>query len=241
MAVALAVVLALPAAARADQAPGEESAPMDEPGGGRGAEAPRAGLSMELELATGYIFRGDNVFQSGSQLNPTLLIQPAVDWSIGETGLTVGYWSVYQLTGDNIDANIEAGSGAEQGLYVHYRHQLTDAFSLILWLNGYFYPAATEESAGTDFPCYLEPGAGILMDTFLVGIGLDVSVLVGLQDAISGRSYLYLNPYIDRLFELREDQLWLELRAGFGYKVLTEDATVVVDNIFDLQLSAKIT
>ncbi len=248
---ALAVSLVLCAApARSAPAPGERHAPRDAPLRDVARDAPHGsrkvvaaarplGLSFELGLATAYVFRGSNVFQADSQLDPTLLIQPEVDWVIGRTGFTVGWWSVYQLTGDNADANEEAGLGAEQGLYVHYERALTGALTLAAWLNWYFFPVATEEAAGVDFPCYLEPGAGLHLQT-AIGLGLDLSYLAGLQSGISQYSYLYLNPYADHTFELA-DTLWLELKLGLGYKLFAEDPSTVTNNMFDVQLKATLT
>lgn len=239
--IALLTLLSLPQAARAAPAPGEAEAPGDAPHSIAQAAPARQplGLSLEAGLATGYLFRGYNVFQSNAQLEPSLMIQPEVDWVIGRTGLTVGYWGAYQLTGDTIDANVDAGLGAEQGLYVHYEGSVTHALTLSGWLNWYFYPGATAEAAGAVFPCYLEPGAGARLQT-AVGLGLDASFLWGLQSGISQYRYLYLNPYVDHTFEFLET-LWLELRLGFGYKLFTEDASVVADNMFDVTMAATLT
>ncbi len=249
--ISLLTALAVAPAAHAAPAPGDRNAPRDAPQGDAASDAPFVGaklepvkrrplgLSLELGLASGFLFRGYNVFQSSGQLDPTLTIQPEIDWVIGETGITVGYWGLYQLTGDDVETHIDGGSGAEQGLYVHYARPLTGALTLSAWLSWYFYPGATEEAAGAVFPCYLEPGAGIHLRT-LVGLGMDLSFLGGLQSGISQYSYLYLNPYVDHTFELL-DTLWIEARLGFGYKLFTEDPSVVADNMFDVTAAATLT
>lgn len=237
---ALTTCLALLAApARANAAPGDAPA-FDAPSlgdKGTGETASRKiGLNVELELATAFIFRGYNLFGAGAQQDQHLMLTPAVDWAIFDSGFTVGYWGSYQLTGDNIEANIDAAVGAEQGLYAHYERELAQNLTLSGMLVWYFYPAAGEATNGVSFPCILEPGVGLRYFKG-VGMGLNLSYLAALQSELSAISYLYINPVLDRMFELHR-VLYLQLQLGFGVKVFTGRPETVPDNMFDVTTSA---
>ena len=47
-------------------------------------EPRQIGLTIGLEVASAYCFRGLNVFQSDSQLDPHLLFAPALSYAVGQ-------------------------------------------------------------------------------------------------------------------------------------------------------------
>ncbi|MBU1238084.1 hypothetical protein KJ865_00110, partial [Myxococcota bacterium] len=88
------------------------------------AEESSLGLNAELQVSSAYVFRGLNVFQKTSQMNQNMLLAPGVTWSVFETGITIGYWGAYQLTGDNRSLNTDVGLNLEQDLYVTYERKI---------------------------------------------------------------------------------------------------------------------
>lgn len=182
------------------------------------------GLNLDLGFATAYVFRGYNVFQEDSQLDQNMLLAPGITWSVFDTGLWIGYWGAFQISGDNIRSNIDGGVGAEQDLLVGYDLGLGEAFTLSFGLAYYFYPFADEAAAGCKVPSYLEPSAGISIAT-VIDIGLNFTYFAGLQDAVSDYRYLYLNPTLGKSFELHE-MVGLDLGVGYGYKFYHPDSSV---------------
>jgi hypothetical protein len=198
-----------------------------------------AGVNIELQFATAYVFRGQNVFQSSSQHDPYFLLAPGISWAVADSGVTIGYWSAYQVNGNNIKDNIDAALGVEQDLYVSYDLELPYDLALALSFMGYLYPAADPDVAGATMPTYLEPGVSF---TYSPGIdlGIAVSYLAGVQEAesIADYRYLYLNPSVGKTFEL-SDEIGLELRAGYGFKYFNS-GNEGRDNIHDVLVSAAL-
>lgn len=182
------------------------------------------GLNLDLGFATAYIFRGYNVFQQSSQLDQNMLLAPGITWSISDTGLWIGYWGAFQVSGDNVGDNIDAGVGAEQDLLAGYDLEVGEAVTFSVGLAYYFYPFVDEDAAGCKTPSYLEPSLGISLAT-VVDIGLTVSYFAGVQDAVSDYRYLYLNPTLGKSFELHE-MVGLDLALGYGYKFYHPDSSV---------------
>jgi len=217
----LTVTAAAPAGAR------EEA--TEEDGGG-------LGLTVELGLHSAYVFRGLNLFRDSAQLDPNLLLAPGVSWSIFDTGLTLGWWGAFQLTGDDIDGNVDAGVGMEQDLYLLYELGLPYDLTLNAGVFAYLYPAADEKVAGATFPAYLEPQAGLTWSS-VVDLSLTVTYLVGVQEvaAIRDCSYLYVSPKVAKSFELLP---WVGLEAAlsYGFK-LFRVGNDGQDNVHDLTLT----
>lgn len=182
------------------------------------------GIDAELGYASAYVFRGFNVFQENGQMDQHMLIAPGISWSIFDTGLTVGYWGAFQISGGNknIRDNIDGGLGAEQDLYLTYEFAITDALTAGAGVFYYFYPGADEDLTGASVPMYLEPGANVSYSTVL-DLGLNVSYFLGLQDepGIRGISYLYINPTVGKSFELGS-RVGLDVSAGYGFKLFKE-------------------
>jgi hypothetical protein len=233
---------ALPAGvARAqDAAPGTPSPstgeptppPAEEP-----AENDGIGLNLDLGFATAYVFRGLNVFAEDEQLDPHMLLAPGVTWSIFDTGLSVGYWGAYQISGDNLSEKIDAGLGSEQDVILGYALGLPADLTLSFGLTGYIYPWADKAEAGTECPVYVEPLAGLSWAGPL-DLSLRVSYIVGLQEEIRDFSYLYVNPRIGRTFALGE-RVQLALGLGYGFKFWkpgNDGAVNVHDVAIDLAL-----
>ena len=221
----------MPSGAGAGPTPASAPLSKAEPGAstlklGAGEQAQEApapvGLNLDLQLATAYVFRGWNVFQETSQMDPHLLLAPGLTYAIADTGLSVGYWGAYQLTGANIGATLDAALNAEQDLFVSYERDLGHDMTLAVRFFSYFYPAADRRVAGASVPTYLEPIVAFTASPG-VDLGVQVTYFAGVQDApgISGISYLYVNPSVGKSFELVE-HIGLELLLGYGIKAFKE-------------------
>jgi len=186
------------------------------------AAAQPLGLNFDVGVATAYLFRGYNVFQRDGQLDQHLMIAPGVSWAVFDTGLSLIYWSAYQISGSNIDANLAGGLGAEQDLIALYEYSLTDEMTLAGGLAYYFYPLADDAVVGASVPSFLEPVLSFAYSG-IVDASVSALYLFGLQDvpAVRGISYLYLNPSIGKSVELL-DKLSLEAKLSYGYKLFLQ-------------------
>jgi len=208
--------------------PQEETAP---------AEDGAVGLNLDLGFATSYVFRGLNVFAKDEQLDPNMLLAPAATWSIFDTGLSVGYFGAYQISGDNISEKIDAGLGSEQDVILGYALGLPHDLTLSFAATAYIYPWADEAEAGTECPLYLEPLAGIAW-AGPIDLSLKVSYVIGVQEEIRDFSYLYLNPRLGKTFALGT-RVQLALALGYGFKLWkpgNDGASNVHDVAIDISL-----
>lgn len=196
------------------------------------------GLAVDLGLASSYVWRGWNLFQDESQMDPNMLVAPGLTWSVGDTDISVGYWSAWQLTGPNRSDVVDAGIGAEQDLFVLYAPSITDSVSAVVGLTGYIYPMADELTAGTAMPTYIEPTAGLAWEG-PVTTSLSVSYFHGVQDALKGYRNVYVRPGLAWSAGLG-DKMSLDLSGGFGYKLFTEIEAPVETNTMDLLLGAAL-
>jgi hypothetical protein len=224
-------VLAPLAAAATGEPAGE--APVDG-AAGPAEEDPGLGLAFDLGFATAYVFRGLNVFADGDQLDPHMLLAPGITWSVLDTGLWLGYWGAFQVSGDNLSDNIDAGIGVEQDLLLGWDRDLGEAATVSLFLYWYFYPAADEEAAGAAVPSYLEPGAALAVYPG-VDLSLGISYFAAVADALADYRYLYLNPAVGKSFGLHE-RASLETKLSYGVKLYHPDSTLH-DNRHDVQLT----
>ncbi|MBW2524117.1 MAG: hypothetical protein JRI23_08075 [Deltaproteobacteria bacterium] len=197
------------------------------------------GVNLDVGFATAYVFRGWNVFQEDSQLDPHGMIAPGLSWRIGDSNVTVGYWAAYQLTGTNIGATTDEALNAEQDLYVTYDLELPNDLAMAFGLTAYVYPAADPDVMGAAVPLYLEPSVGVTYST-AVDLGLSVHYLAGLQDqpSIWGYSYLYLHPTVGKSFDLNE-HLALDLGLGYGFKLFNEGIEGR-DNVHDVTVTGAL-
>lgn len=187
------------------------------------------GLDLSVEIASAYVFRGFNVFQEEGQNDQHAFVAPSVTWSVGETGLSLGYWGAYQIVGGNRSENTDAALNAEQDIIASYDIALTDNLTLSPGAIYYFYPFADEEVSGTNNPSIIEPVASISYAT-VVDLGLTVTYFYAIQGEIDGLRHIYLNPTVGKSTELGAAAS-LEVAAGFGYKRFDDDA--IEDNIWD--------
>jgi hypothetical protein len=188
------------------------------------------GLNLDLGAYSAYLFRGANVFQKDSNMDQAAFLAPSATYTLGSTGLSVGYWGAFQVLGEDISPKIDAGLGAEQDLILGYGRALTDTLSLKATLIYYFFPLADEKAAGTSLPSYLEPGVACTW-TGPVDLTLGVAYYHGVQDALKLYRYLYLNPKASKTLAL-SGTTSLELSLGLGYKLFNE-GDKVTDNVWD--------
>lgn len=233
----LGLLIAADGAVRADEPAAQPPSPTAEEESTEGGDA--IGLTIDVGYATAYVFRGYNVFQKESQLDPHMLIAPGIAWSAWDTGLSVGYLGLFQISGDNVGAVLDAGLGGEQDLFVTYTREITDGLSLGGSLTAYLYPLADEQTTGSGCPVYLEPAINATFAT-VVDLSLTVAWFLGIQDepAIRGISYVYFNPAVGKRFELG-DVVGLGLRLGYGFKVFHE-GNDGVSNVHDVSLAVSL-
>ncbi|MCP4601412.1 MAG: hypothetical protein GY847_12955 [Proteobacteria bacterium] len=192
------------------------------------------GLDIEFGLASAYVFRGLNVFQSSSQQDQHFMFAPGLSWAVGDSGVSLGYWAAYQINGGNEEDIVAGALGHEQDLIVGWGADLTDRTSVALGLVYYFYPFADADDAGCKNPSFLEPAAGIALSGW-ADWGLDLAYFAGLQEAVQDFSYFYINPSVSKGVEL-SSALETSIGLGFGYKIFKSGADEMASNMFDLSL-----
>jgi len=201
------------AAAPAEAAAEAAAAPAE-------AAAEGLGLTLTAGVSSIYNWRGKNLFAEEKLNDQNAMFSIGASYAIGD--FSISYWGGYQILGDNIGDVIDVGLGAEQDLLFGWETELAENLTLGTTLALYFYPLAKEEVAGTAFPFYLEPSAVV---TYSTGVDLKLGLIYyyGVQSALEGDRYLYVNPGIAKSIELGET-LGLDLAGAFGLKVPTGDA-----------------
>lgn len=212
--------------------------PATEPSASDEAVAPPAeeglGLTLSLSWLSAYSFRGLNIFQQNSQTDQNMLLAPSIAWDIMGSGVEIGYWGGYQISGKNIGELIDAGLGAEQDLFVTYTWEMTDWASLTPTLIFYLYPFADEAAAGTAFPAYIDPTVDLTL-SWALDFGMKVTYYAGLQSETNAFNHLYLSPSVARSFSFGS-RVGLDAKFSFGYK-LWQDQTIT-DNTWDVLFDA---
>ena len=202
------------------------------------AEAKTYGVNVDLGFATIYNFRGFNTFQEDSQMDQNGGFFPSVTWSIADSGLYIGYWGAYQLSGDNISDNVTGALGHEQDLYIGYDKSFgaDDMFTFSAAFTYFFYPFATvviDADNTVDNPSIIEPLLGFSIAS-VVDLGLNISYFAGVDDATKSLSHLYIKPSIGKSFSFGE-RFGLDMSLGAGFKVWTgEEGEKPEDNTVDL-------
>jgi hypothetical protein len=207
-----------PAAEAATEAPAE--APAGAEAGGEESESEGLGLTLTAGVSSIYNWRGKNLFAEEKLNDQNALFSIGASYAIGD--FSISYWGGYQILGDNLGDNIDAGIGAEQDILFGWESEVAENVTLATTLALYFYPLAKEEIAGTAFPFYLEPSAVVTYST-AVDLKLGLFYYYGIQSALEIDRYLYVNPGIEKSIELGET-LGLDLAGAFGLKVPTGDA-----------------
>ncbi len=192
------------------------------PFGANAQESEAQGVNFDLGFSTVYVFRGINVFQETSQMDQNMMLAPGITWEIPDTNFTLGYWGGFQISGDNVSANLNGALAAEQNLFVTYDLTLHNDIGLSLGAIYYFYPWSTNSGVGSSWASYIEPTVG-LSYSCLADFGLDIAYFLGLQDepGIFDISYLYIHPHMEKAFELTS-KVALELGLEYGFKWFKE-------------------
>jgi|WetSurMetagenome_2_1015567.scaffolds.fasta_scaffold300584_1 hypothetical protein len=199
-------------------------------------EGEALGLNVDVGWASMYVFRGLNVFADSSVMDQNMLFDPSVTWEVADTGLTVGWWSAWQLNGDNRASNVENAVGAEQDLCLTYEIALKDdTLTLTPSLMAYLYPFAYDQDAEPSLPYWLEPGATLTWSDTL-DVGVQVAWMMSPASDLKGASYLYVRPVLGKTFDF-SDSAGLELAGGLGYKALP-GADTGPGNIWDVEIDA---
>jgi len=203
-------------------------------------EAKTYGVNLDLGFATIYNFRGLNTFQEEGQMDQNGAFFPSVTWSIGETGLYIGYWGAYQLSGNNIPEMVDGALGHEQDLYIGYDKSFgaDDMFTFSAAFTYFFYPFASVEIDAdntVENPSIIEPLLGFGISAG-VDLGLSVSYFAGIDDATKSLSHLYIKPSIAKSVSFGE-RFGLDMSLGMGFKVWTgEEGEKPEDNTVDLAI-----
>ena len=225
-----------PAALPAGPVPAPEPAPTTPPidtgtAARASRERPSKLLSLDVEAASAYVWRGINVFGE-DQNTQAFSVFPSLTATFGP--LSLGYWGAFQLSGDNKSFNVDRGVGGENDFILKYGGSLDNGLAYSAMLTYWVYPFADEQVAGTATPMYLEPGVGI---SYLAGadLGLYLGYYRALQAVNEPASFLYINPSIGKTFPLGGD-VGLALGLSAGYKAYTNDPPTQ-DRAFDLALN----
>jgi hypothetical protein len=213
--------------ARAGVAAAQEAPPIEPP-----AE-PTVTWAADLELSTAYVFRGLNVFGE-RQADANGLVAPSLQVGFPGPALTVGCWTGWQWSGNNLTDKLHAGAGGEVDLSLTWDTAfLDDTLALAATLLWYFYPAATAEDAGTTLPSYLEPTL-VLDWTGVVDLSLKVLYSAGVQDALEFYRYLYFRPSVSRTVDLGAGGS-MNFELGLGYKLFHGHPAADGNNVWDVQ------
>jgi hypothetical protein len=189
--------------------------------GGESAEEDEgSGVTLSAGLSSIYYWRGRNLFAEKEINDQNALFSIGASYAIGD--FSISYWGGFQILGDNIGDNLDAGLGAEQDILFGWESEIAESLTLATTLALYFYPLAKEEAAGTAFPFYIEPQAVLTYST-AVDLKLGLFYYYGIQSAIESERYLYVNPGVEKSIELGET-LGLDLAGAFGLKIPTGDA-----------------
>jgi hypothetical protein len=201
------------------------------------AEAKTYGVNVDLGFATLYNFRGFNTFQEDGQMDQNGAFFPSVTWGIGDTGLYIGYWGAYQLSGDNISANVSGALGHEQDLYIGWDKSFgpDDMLTFSAAFTYFFYPfASVETEDGTvENPSIIEPLLGFSVSS-AIDLGISISYFAGVDDATKTLSHMYFKPSIGKSFSFGE-RFGLDMSLGAGFKIWT-DEDGPEDNTVDLAI-----
>lgn len=201
------------------------------------------GLSAFAEVTSIYNYRGMNTFMEDSISDQHAMFAPSLSWTIFETGLSIGYWGAYQISGNDVSGNIDGALGAEQDIFLGYELPLIEeTLSLRASLTYFFYPLADEDVAGAANPSYLEPLLALDYSGPL-SLGLAVSYFAGIQDELKLYRYLYINPTIGKTMALGGPYA-TTVGLSFGYKLFNERdkmKTNVYDLRFDWSFPIKLT
>jgi uncharacterized protein (TIGR02001 family) len=194
-------------------------------------------INVNVTATSAYVFRGINVFQEDNQQNMNAIVAPGAILSIGTTGLSIGYWGAFQVTGDNIDANIASATGAEQDIYASYSYSLNDKFSLATGVCWYMYPMADPAMNSAWLPSYLEPSIALGW-AGPVSIDIKTSYVWGVQEqpSIRGVSYLYIPVAVGKSLII-SNIVGVDLSAGYGFKLCADGNDDAV-NVHDVLLTA---
>lgn len=196
-------------------------------------ESSPAGLSLSAELSTIYNFRGFNTFMEDSMSDQNGLFAPGLTWSIFDSGLSIGYWGAYQISGDNTAEMVDVALGCEQNLFIGYDLDLiADTLALSAAFTYFFYPFADEDAAGAKNPSFIEPLVALGFSGPL-DLGLGVSYFAGIQEEVELYRYLYINPSIAKSVELG-GRYSAAAGLSFGYK-LFNDRDEMKDNVVDVR------
>jgi hypothetical protein len=211
-----------PGPADDDQPPSEEQ-----------KERTPLGLTIDLGVGSAYGYRGLNLCAESSQQDQQFVVQPSLAYAVRDTGLTITYFSSYQVTGER-QAKVDAGSSDEQDLILSFEREIADGASIGASFGAFVYPMARADVAGTPVPVYLEPGLSASWST-VVDLSLAAAFLVGAQDALRSGRYVYVNPKIGKTIELTSI---LSLSGTLGYGVKAQEAT---DNMHDVLAEVGVT
>jgi hypothetical protein len=199
-----------------------------------GGAAPSTVLNVDVEGASAYVWRGENLFGE-KQNTQNFSVFPALTATFG--GLSLGYWGAFQMSGDNKTTKVDQGVGAETDLIAKYSATLAPNVTAYGMLTYWIYFAADKDKGSPEqTPMYLEPGAGITYST-AADLGLYFGYYRGLQDGTKPYSFLYINPSIGKTLPLTGD-ISLALGLSAGYKVYTNAVAGVKD--YPLDITANI-
>lgn len=199
---------------------------------GTPTEGTRWDVDATVKVASAYLFRGYNVFQSTSQHDQNAALFGQLSWSVPRTDLSVGYSTVYQLTGDNIAHNIQIGLGAEQVGFVDYDWQPVSHLTITPEIAAMVYPVAS------NVPFFVEASTEARYEA-PIEISIYAGYIAGLRPGPLSENHFYTRYLLEKTFDLNK-QVELSADGSFGVKVFQSDPGAVHGNMFDALASVAV-
>jgi hypothetical protein len=195
------------------------------------------GINMDLLVATNFVFRGWNTFQNGSQMDQHMFAAPGLTWSVGDTGLSFGYWGAFQFVGDNVMDNVDNGINFEHDLIVAYTKPLLKNLKVTGMVTIYLFPHCDKTITGASVPTWVEPTIIGNLSLSSLDLGLFTSYFYGVQQepGIRDGSYMYFNPSLGKTLKILQQPI--DFKMGYGFKLFKEGNSNRA-NIHDFQLTA---
>lgn len=213
-----------------DDSRGSEKSPQaDEPP--PAPEEHRYGVNIDMGVESAWVSRGLNIAQKTSQLDQNPIVNPSINWTIGESGFTIGVAGTYQWAGDNREDLVRAGIGNQQDVNLLYERKLSERWTAYAGLTYSFFPFADPEVVGTAVPSILEPKVAVSLHS-TIDVGLQLVYTACLQEEIAAGRHLYIHPVLWKTFEIDHDDA-LDVTLSGGAKLW--DDPEITDNVADVQ------
>jgi hypothetical protein len=177
---------------------------------------------VSLAFASAYVFRGINVFQAERQGEEKWVTKPRVVWTDSTDRWSVGYSATYQVTGDNLWENVDAGLGGDQILFADYEFRPAPRLTVTPELGVYVYPWART------VPLIVEPSTE-LWYRGPVEVGAYVSYFYAARPGPLSEDYVYISSRVEKTLPITK-QLELDFYLSAGLKLFRQQSGLGTSN-----------